>query len=101
MDLPKTLAPSLQDSIQVIKALGDPVRLDLLQRIAAVEQMPCTTLVDESHVSASTVSYHVKALREAGLVEVHKEGRNFYYTFCPAPAHHLAAALDRLDRSAS
>ncbi len=98
MNLPQPLGPSLPDSLQVLKALADPVRLDLLQRIAAVEQMPCTTLVDEARVSASTVSYHVKALREAGLVDVHKEGRNFYYVYRHDRARHLAAALDRLER---
>ncbi|WP_235748150.1 ArsR/SmtB family transcription factor [Nocardia coffeae] len=91
----------MQDLVQVFKALADPVRLDLLRRIAAVPQMPCTDLVDESHVSASTVSYHVKVLRTAGLVDVRKEGRNFFYTYRPATAHHLAAALDELGAAAS
>ena len=66
--------------VDVLKALADPVRLDLFMRIAAVDEMSCTQLVDEADVTASTVSYHVKTLRNAGLVAVRKEGRNFHYT---------------------
>lgn len=89
-------APTLDEQVEILKALADPVRLDLLRRIAAVDEMACTDLVDESHVSASTVSYHVKTLRTAGLVQVRKEGRNFHYTYRPAAARALAAALNSL-----
>ncbi len=89
-------ASTLDEQVEILKALADPVRLDLLRRIAAVDEMACTDLVDESHVSASTVSYHVKTLRTAGLVQVRKEGRNFHYTYRPAAARALAAALNSL-----
>lgn len=72
--------PKAEDMVNVLKALADPVRLDLFTRIAAVDEMSCTQLVDDAEVTASTVSYHVKTLRNAGLVEVRKEGRNFHYT---------------------
>ncbi|MFE5703818.1 ArsR/SmtB family transcription factor [Rhodococcus koreensis] len=89
-------APTLDELVDILKALADPVRLDLLRRIAAVDEMACTDLVEESHVSASTVSYHVKALRTAGLVQVRKEGRNFHYTYRSEAARALAAALNSL-----
>jgi ArsR family transcriptional regulator, arsenate/arsenite/antimonite-responsive transcriptional repressor len=89
-------APTLDEQVEILKALADPVRLDLLRRIAAVDEMACTDLVEEAHVSASTVSYHVKSLRTAGLVQVRKEGRNFHYTYRPEAARALAAALNSL-----
>ncbi|UNN05128.1 ArsR/SmtB family transcription factor [Rhodococcus opacus] len=89
-------APTLDEMVDVLKALADPVRLDLLRRIAAVDEMACTDLVEESHVSASTVSYHVKTLRTAGLVQVRKEGRNFHYTYRPETARSLTAALNSM-----
>ncbi|KXX61617.1 ArsR/SmtB family transcription factor [Rhodococcus sp. LB1] len=89
-------APTLDELVDVLKALADPVRLDLLRRIAAVDEMACTDLVEESHVSASTVSYHVKTLRTAGLVQVRKEGRNFHYTYRPETARSLTSALNSM-----
>lgn len=88
--------PALDELVDVFKALSDPVRLDLLRRIAGADDIACTTLVDESAVSASTVSYHVKTLRAAGLIDVRKQGSNFYYTFRRETTHHLAAALESL-----
>lgn len=88
----------LADLIDVLRALGDPVRVDLLMRIAAVKQMACTELVEQLSVSASTVSYHVKMLRTAGIIEVRKEGRNFYYIYRPQSTQELAEALNGLGR---
>lgn len=68
------------EPVEMFKALSDPVRLNLFLRIVEVPEMSCTQLVNEAAVSASTVSYHVKLLKTAGLVAVRKEGRNFFYT---------------------
>ncbi|MBH0119245.1 helix-turn-helix transcriptional regulator [Rhodococcus sp. CX] len=89
-------ALTLDELVDTLKALADPVRMDLLRRIAAVDEMACTDLVEESHVSASTVSYHVKALRTAGLVQVRKDGRNFHYTYRPETVRAVADALNSL-----
>lgn len=75
--------------VAVLKALADPVRLDLYRRIACVEEMSCTRLVADAQVSASTVSYHIKNLKFAGLVEVRKDGRNFFYTAATGPIDSL------------
>lgn len=80
----------------VFKALSDPVRMDLLTRIAAVDEVSCTDLVEEAHVTASTVSYHVKILKAAELVAVRKEGRNYHYTVRPEALIELATMLNLL-----
>jgi ArsR family transcriptional regulator len=68
------------EPVAPFKALSDPVRLDLFLRIVNVPEMSCTQLVNDAEVSASTVSYHMKLLKAAGLIGVRKEGRNFFYT---------------------
>lgn len=54
---------------QVLTALADPVRLEIVRRLAADGggPLPCAALYDG--VSKSTASHHFKALREAGLTE--------------------------------
>ncbi|EKT76941.1 ArsR family transcriptional regulator [Rhodococcus opacus M213] len=59
--------------------------------------MACTNLDDEARVSASTVSYHVKTLRTAGLVQVRKEGRSFHYTYRPEVIRHSPRRRARWD----
>lgn len=65
--------------IDVFKALSDPIRWSILTQIAAVDELPCATLETTLPVSKPTISYHTKLLQQAGLLEVRKEGRNYYY----------------------
>jgi DNA-binding transcriptional ArsR family regulator len=52
----------------VLAALADPVRLEMVRRLAAAgEPVACTNLYDG--IAKSTASHHFKTLREAGLIE--------------------------------
>ena len=62
-----TISPmgTLQD---VLEALSDPVRLEMVRRMASAgEPVACADLYDS--VGKSTASHHFKVLREAGLTE--------------------------------
>lgn len=73
--------PSTQELYaSTFRALGEPVRLDMLREIASVEEMPCTVLQGHVGLAKSTCSYHIKILYEAGLISIRKQGRNFFYT---------------------
>ncbi len=72
-----TLRPLTTDEqrlAQMLKALGNPVRFQILQILA--EKQMCITgeIVDFTHLAQSTVSQHLKVLREAGLVSGEIEG---------------------------
>jgi len=60
---------------QIAKALADPRRMALLQVIASEEECACQRLRDEFPVSKATISFHIKELVRAGLVEAHREGQ--------------------------
>jgi DNA-binding transcriptional ArsR family regulator len=64
----------------MFKALGDPVRWSIVQQIAAAGELACVTLEDTLPVSKPTISYHLKILHQAGLIDVRKSGRNRYYS---------------------
>ncbi len=68
---------------KIFKALGHPSRLIMLDALSAGEKCVCDlqALVGSD---MSTVSKHLAVLREAGVVETHKEGTNVYYrlTLC-------------------
>ena len=63
----------------VFKALSDPMRWSIVCQMAAVDELACTTLETTLPVSKPTISYHIKILYHAGLVEVRKEGRYYFY----------------------
>ncbi|PAK24548.1 hypothetical protein CJD44_21945 [Streptomyces sp. alain-838] len=61
------------------KALGDPIRWSIIQQMAEQEELACSRLEDTLPVSKPTISYHTKILAQAGLIEVRKRGRNYFY----------------------
>jgi ArsR family transcriptional regulator, arsenate/arsenite/antimonite-responsive transcriptional repressor len=69
------------DTAKVFKALGDPVRLRLLSLIAShgdAEVCVCE-LTGEFDVTAPTISFHLRVLREAGLVVSERRATWVYY----------------------
>lgn len=60
--------------VQMLKALGNPVRFQIIQTLA--ERQACITqeIVETTPLAQSTVSQHLKVLREAGLIEGEFEG---------------------------
>ncbi|MFJ5231368.1 ArsR/SmtB family transcription factor [Kitasatospora sp. NPDC088391] len=58
----------------VLHALGDPVRLSLVRRMAALGESACSP--DGLAVPRSTLSNHWRVLREAGLTTTRQEGKN-------------------------
>jgi DNA-binding transcriptional ArsR family regulator len=63
----------------VFKALSDPMRWNIVCQMAAVDELACTTLERTLPITKPTISYHIKVLYHAGLVEVRKEGRYYFY----------------------
>ena len=70
---------------RIAKALADPQRFALLQRISAGgdEAVACRALVAQFPVTPATISHHLKELTTAGLVEGRKEGQCMYLTANP------------------
>jgi predicted transcriptional regulator len=54
---------------EMIKALGHPARLSIMQHLATVENCICGDLVAELPLAQSTVSQHLAALKKAGLIK--------------------------------
>ncbi|WP_117208625.1 metalloregulator ArsR/SmtB family transcription factor [Allorhizocola rhizosphaerae] len=69
------------DMARVFKALSDPVRLRLLSLIAShgVGEVCVCDLTEKFDVTAPTISFHLKVLREAGLVESQRRATWVYY----------------------
>lgn len=83
------------DFCKISKALADPQRRELLEKIAQAGEMSCSALVGCCPVSQATVSHHLKELVNAGLLERRKEGQFGFYRFVPGK---IAAYTEELGR---
>jgi ArsR family transcriptional regulator, arsenate/arsenite/antimonite-responsive transcriptional repressor len=91
--LEPTAATSLSTAF---KALGDPVRLQLMSMIAAAPggEICVCDLTPAFAVSGSTISHHLKTLREAGLVDAERRASWVYYRPRPGLMRQLATLLN-------
>jgi ArsR family transcriptional regulator len=79
---------------QVAKALGDPVRLQLVDVLRKHAGKVCVCeLVPLFELSQPTVSHHLKVLREAGIVGSERQGLWAYYFVIPDALEELSAWL--------
>src|SRR3954470_6282145 len=61
------------------KALGHPARIAILKLLAGRQTCVCGDIVEELPLSQSTVSQHLKELKEAGLIKGEIEGAKVCY----------------------
>ena len=79
---------------QVAKALGDPVRVQLVDVLRKHAGKVCVCeLVPLFDLSQPTVSHHLKVLREAGIVGSERQGLWAYYFVIPEALEELSAWL--------
>jgi ArsR family transcriptional regulator, arsenate/arsenite/antimonite-responsive transcriptional repressor len=64
---------------RLFHALSDETRLCILERLRRGERCVCE-LTDALEAAQSRLSFHLRVLREAGLVTDRREGRWMYYT---------------------
>ncbi|MEV6494217.1 metalloregulator ArsR/SmtB family transcription factor [Actinoplanes sp. NPDC051633] len=77
------------------KALGDPTRLQLMSMIASAPggEICVCDLTPAFEISGTTISHHLKVLREAGLVDAERRASWVYYRPRPGLMRQLAGLL--------
>ena len=66
------------DVIAIFKALSEPLRVEVIELLREQEMCVCD-LCDRLDVAQSKLSFHLKTLKNAGLVRSRQEGRWIYY----------------------
>ena len=75
------------------KALADPARVAIVNRLAAAEEVCVCDLNAALELSQPTVSHHLRVLREAGLVESSRRGTWAFYRLVPEAIEQLRGTL--------
>jgi ArsR family transcriptional regulator len=78
-----------------LRLLSDPLRARIVTLLAREALCTCH-LVAETGAKQTNISNHLRALREAGLVETEPCGRFTYYRLRPEPLEALAAHIGEL-----
>ncbi len=79
---------------EILKAIADPSRLEILEILSPEIRCNCH-LQEVLDLAPNLLSYHLKVLREAGLIEGTKRGRWVDYALTPYAHARIAAALPK------
>ena len=96
---PPPVDPSADPDEQIAalaKALGHPARVKILRFLLERDECMVGAIVDELPLAQSTVSQHLKVLREAGLIHGSVDGPRICYCADPARIERLSDLLDGL-----
>jgi ArsR family transcriptional regulator len=82
----------LDASVSVLQAVADPIRWTVLQRLTSNASCVCE-LQEQVPIAANLLSYHLKVLRDAGLVTTSRRGRWVDYALADDALDRLHAAI--------
>jgi len=101
---PQSFTEDEQRLAKGLKSLAHPARLTIVRLLAERNECVCGEIVDDLPLAQSTVSQHLKALKEAGLVQGTIDGRSTCYCLDPealaALEEDLGTFFDGLDLAA-
>jgi ArsR family transcriptional regulator, arsenate/arsenite/antimonite-responsive transcriptional repressor len=87
--------PDTQWAARLFQALSDPTRLLIMDRLRHGERCVCD-LTDALDAAQSRLSFHLRVLKDAGLVTDRREGRWMYYTVNADTLAEVAELVDAL-----
>ena len=85
----------LNRAITLFRALADPTRLGILHKLRNGEQCVCD-LMDALDAEQSRLSFHLKCLKEAGILRDRRAGRWVYYGLNPEAIREIELAIATL-----
>lgn len=81
---------------ELAKAVGHPLRVRILRILAKRKACICGELVDELPVAQSTVSQHLKMLKDSGLIQGEIDGPRICYCITPGVLEELKELVAKL-----
>lgn len=93
-----TTATQLNRAVELFHALSDETRLSVVQMLRSGERCVCE-LQDELDAAQSRLSFHLRVLKDAGLLNDRKEGRWVYYSLNKDAFSELTEVLGELKPS--
>ena len=79
----RDMAKSTDPDIQLLAALADPTRMEILRELAGSPEVCACDFTSCCDVSQPTVSHHLKVLRDAGAVISERRGNWVFYRIAP------------------
>ena len=84
------------DLAQLLKVLGHPARIAIVQSIIRADKCICGDLVTEIGLAQSTISQHLNELKQVGIIQGTIEGTSVCYCINAETWNHLKSSMNEL-----
>ncbi|ADH93360.1 Transcriptional repressor smtB homolog [Arcanobacterium haemolyticum] len=81
------------EKAQLLGAVADPIRLQILTQLTRYETLCVCKIETEPQIPSNLLSYHLRILREAGVVVGERRGKWIDYSLAPGALERLHATL--------
>lgn len=94
----RTTSTQVSEASRLFHALSEPTRLGILEQLRGGEKCVCE-LTELFNTGQSRLSFHLRVLKEAGLINDRPEGRWMYYSLNTEAIKELASLVNALQES--
>ena len=88
----------IQDAARVLKCIGHPVRLRIIELLDEHGELNVGALCAELDLEQAVASQHLTLMRDRGILRSRREGVNVYYRVADEKVPHVIECLRRCDR---
>lgn len=85
--------------VEIFHALSDETRITIVKRLAGGERCVCD-LQDLLDAAQSRLSYHLRMLKDAGLISDRRDGRWVHYSLVPGALDNVATFITDIEAAA-
>jgi ArsR family transcriptional regulator, arsenate/arsenite/antimonite-responsive transcriptional repressor len=90
------ILPADEEIARLARALAHPARVAIMRHLLQLGECVCTDLSGVVPLAHSTAMQHIKILKESGLLQSSRDGRNVLYCVDPESVLRLKGLIDRL-----
>ncbi len=86
--------------IKVFKALSDPTRIEIVQKLASIDEFSCQELIKQFPLAQPTLSHHFNKLIDAKILSARKDGVSHFYKINKKYLGSIGINIDKMTKEA-
>ncbi len=90
-------AKQLEQVAEVLKVIAHPLRLKILKHLGTEKRSSVSELIEETGVEQSLLSHHLIKLKDKGVLNGEREGKNVYYTLADDHILNIFECMEQCD----
>ncbi|MER2997857.1 ArsR/SmtB family transcription factor [Pontibacter populi] len=84
----------LERAAYVLKSVAHPIRISIIDLLEQRDRLSVTELQEALHIEQSLLSHHLTNMRDKGVLDTKREGKNVYYSLTDTTISHIIECIN-------